>query len=104
MLEKVGTRMKHSKEWTTCDRCGAEIKETPHDMDLFFHKIISKEKFEMQYCETNGFIADSNLITENILSVTICEYHRVQKKVFDLCPRCRKEFERWMKNEHGKSN
>lgn len=25
--KKVGGRMKHQKEWRTCDRCGAEIKK-----------------------------------------------------------------------------
>lgn len=97
--QKVGAEMKHKKEWHTCDRCGTEIKQMPHFTDWFYRKVCSPTEFEMEYSETKGFIADSKLVSENVMSVKICEFQNVKKKIFDLCPKCREEFERWMKDD-----
>ena len=70
--------MKHQKEWHTCDRCGKEI---------------------IRYNEKYGYLGDTHLITEDVVSVTIVECHDVETRRFDLCPKCRKDFERFMKNE-----
>ena len=70
--------MKHSKECHTCDRCGAEINENERSMLL-------KEVYRI-----------SGLLTRNYT------YKKVND--FDLCPKCRRDFERFMRNEHGRSN
>ena len=78
MWQKVGVRMKHGKEWYTCDRCGEEI-------------------------------ASGN---RSLLSKKVCRIHGLHAKHgkadgvtnIDLCPKCRKDFERFMKNEHDSSN
>lgn len=65
--------MIHEKEWHTCDRCGKEIS-------FGLRSIISKK-----ICYLDGICAgvdDSKEI-----------------KNFELCPKCRKDFERFMKNE-----
>ena len=64
---KVGERMKHQKEWHTCDRCGAEIEK--------------------------GILCGNSITRNGILNVT-----------YDLCYKCMEEFERFMDNEHGRSN
>ena len=64
---KVGGRMKHQKEWHTCDRCGKEIKV--------------------------GLLATNSITRNGIFNTT-----------YDLCNECMKEFERFMDNEHGRSN
>ena len=64
---KVGGRMKHQKEWHTCDRCGKEIKV--------------------------GLLATTSITRNGIFTTT-----------YDLCNECMKEFERFMENEHGRSN
>ena len=37
-------------------------------------------------------------------SVTIVAWHDVETRRFDLCPKCRKDFERFMKNEQLQPN
>ena len=59
--------MKHQKEWRTCDRCGAEIKQ--------------------------GILCGNSITKNGILNVT-----------YDLCCECMEDFERFMSNEHGRSN
>ena len=59
--------MKHSKEWYTCDMCGAEIKK--------------------------GILCGNSIAKNGILNVT-----------YDLCCKCMEDFERFMSNEHGRSN
>ena len=63
---KVGERMKHQKEWHTCDRCGKEIV---------------------------GQLCMNTITSSGILNTT-----------YDLCNECMEEFERFMDNEHGRSN
>lgn len=52
---KGGERMKHQKEWRTCDRCGAEIKNpkekkwynciTPHLREMKLKKAVSFDEY-----------------------------------------------------------
>lgn len=68
--------MKHSKEWRTCDRCGAEINE--NERSMFLKKV----------CRISGIL------------VRKYDYEKVD--AFDLCPKCREDFERFMRNEENK--
>ena len=63
---KGSGRMKHQKEWLTCDRCGKEIV---------------------------GQLYMNTITSSGILNMT-----------YDLCNECMEEFERFMDNEHGRSN
>ena len=91
--------MKHEKEWHTCDRCGAEIDKIPSRKQFLHKKIASPTELKMMCDEKYGYVADTHLITEDVVSVTIVECHDVETRRFDLCPKCRKDFERFMKNE-----
>ena len=71
---KVGEEMKHQKEWHTCDRCGAEIRFSERS-------IISRKAYRI-----GGLLCNKN------------SYKSIDD--FDLCPKCRKDFERFMKNEN----
>ena len=64
---KESERMKHQKEWRTCDRCGKEIKV--------------------------GLLATNSITRNGILNTT-----------YGLCNECMEELERFMDNEHGRSN
>lgn len=84
--------MKHIKEWHTCNRCGAEIKFKP--------------RVQLQYIPCGTYSDPIIRFTENEIS---CELHKTRfcgrlKKTYELCPKCRKDFERFMKNEHGRGN
>ena len=91
--------MKHEKEWHTCDRCGAEIDNIPIQQHILRKKIVSPTELKMMYDEKHGYIGDTQLITEDVVSVTIVETHNVKTRQFHLCPTCRQDFERFMKNE-----
>ncbi len=65
--------MKHEKEWHTCDRCGAEI--VSGNRSLLFKKVYRITGLHSKDGKADG-------VTK-----------------VDLCPKCRKEFERFMRNE-----
>lgn len=78
--------MKHQKEWCTCDRCGKEI-------------ILYDEKYA--YIKTREI--------KPLHEKSICTAEDLAKEAFpmaiwrddmqyDLCPKCRKEFKRFMRN------
>lgn len=91
--------MRHEKEWHTCDRCGKEIDKLPSQKHILRRKNVSITELEMMCDEKYGYVANERLISEDVVSITIVEYHDVKTKRFDLCPKCRKDFERFMKNE-----
>ena len=83
---KGGGRMKHQKEWHTCDRCGKEI---------------------VRYDEKCAYIKTREV--KPLYEKSICTAEDLAKEAFpmaiwrddtqyDLCPKCRKEFKRFMKN------
>lgn len=80
-------KMKHQKEWHTCDRCGAEIKFKPRQ--------------QLQYVPCGTYSEPVARFTEDEIS---CELYKTRfcgklKKTYELCPKCRKDFERFMRNE-----
>ena len=71
--------MKHSKEWHTCDRCGVEIE---YNYSAVANIEVEKQSYRLGICGVN--------------------YNRKKQREsnsLDLCPKCRKEFERFMRNE-----
>lgn len=98
--------MKHSKVWLTCDRCGHNIDEKPL-LGNFLGNIKIPKQLRMEYVNRTGYITNERLLeplAPEILSATLVVSNERKSKSYDLCPKCRKEFERWMKNEHGSSN
>lgn len=93
--------MKHQKEWRTCDRCGEEINNIPRQQHIFQRKIVSPTELKMMCDEKYGYVSDTHLITEDVVSVTIVENHDVKTRRFDLCPKCRKDFEEFMRNDQN---
>lgn len=83
---KVGESMKHQKEWHTCDRCGKEIIR--YDKE---HAYIKTEEVEPLHKERE-YIAED--LAKEVLPMVIW----IKNIQYDLCPKCRKEFKRFMKN------
>lgn len=81
--------MKHQKEWRACDRCGAEIKVKP----------IS----EFEFMAIGDYFTPSPIFEDGNVRGEIKEIHSnilfPFGRTYDLCPKCRKDFERFMKNE-----
>lgn len=93
--------MKHKKEWITCDRCGKEIDRLPK-FATWISRLIMPEAELKLICENSekGYIADKRRIANNTFSVEIVETTYKDSKELHLCPKCRKDFERFMMNEN----
>lgn len=99
--------MKHQKEWQTCDRCGREInipKEktwcncmAPRLREIKLKKPVS---LEIHKTSIRQNIVLPELELNQIDSIRIKEYYVDELlKNIDLYPKCRKDFERFMRNE-----
>lgn len=88
--------MKHEKEWYTCDRCGEEIKNI---CGLATHKVkISKNEYEVIRKDESGYITGTEFESPGVLSMEIAKFYSSNSKRIQLCRKCRKEFERFMRN------
>ena len=81
--------MKHQKELHTCDRCGVEIKVKP----------IS----EFEFMPIGDYFTPSPIFEESDVRGEIKEIHSnilfPFGRTYDLCHKCRKDFERFMEND-----
>lgn len=94
--------MKHEKkEWYTCDRCGVDIKEIPYaagERHFFHRRIFNPTELKLLATDRCGYISDTQLISPEIASVEIVEGYCEKQKTIHLCGKCRKDFERFIKN------
>lgn len=79
--------MEHQKEWHTCDRCGEEIGIKPK----------SKVKFTLigRYSDIKPTFEECDIGAE----IEKIHTFKLFNRKCELCPKCRKDFERFMKNE-----
>lgn len=80
--------MKHEKEWHTCDMCAKEII---HYNEYYAH--INTEEIEPLFKE-------KIYTAEDLAKPTFPMGIWKRKHKYDLCPKCRKDFERFMRNEN----
>lgn len=71
--------MKHQKEWHTCDRCGVEIE---YNYSAVANIEVEKQSYSLGIC---GVIYKRKTQRES--------------NSFELCPKCRRDFERFMRND-----
>ena len=81
--------MKHEKEWYTCDRCGKEI--IPKSWNAVKFKPIA-------IC---GDVIPDFEDNDMCLEIRNVRRYGFHERTYELCPKCRKNFERFMEN--GKS-
>jgi hypothetical protein len=83
--------MKHQKEWRACDRCGEEIKVKP----------IS----ELEFMPIGDYFTPSPIFEDGNVRGEIKEIHSnilfPFGHTYDLCPKCRKDFEEFMRNDQN---
>ena len=95
--------MKHEKEWYTCDRCGKEIDRLPKFSTRISRLIMPEAELKLIYENSErSYIADEHKIANNTFSVEIVSSTYKDSKVLHLCPKCRKDFEKFMRNEHSR--
>lgn len=95
--------MKHEREWYTCDRCGEEINEDIYAWTLFPEHFVKRikplETISVISNEPYGYACNQSHKPPDIKAVSVVRgYHR-KETVMHLCGKCRKEFERFMRNE-----
>lgn len=81
---KSGEIMKHKKEWRTCDRCGLEIKVKPMT--------------ELKFTRLGDNLTPSPIFEDVDIRGEIHTCKLLFGERYDLCPKCRKDFVRFMKN------
>ena len=77
--------MKCKKEWRTCDRCGVEIKVKPIT--------------ELKFTRLSDYIEPCQVFEDGDIRGEIHTCKLLFGKIYDLCPKCRKDFVRFMRNE-----
>lgn len=90
--------MKHKKEWYTCDRCGEYIKNTPLSLPTIPLRNTRMLDMTTHTVSLANYMANLKPVLENVYSMDIVEYYDYKAKHYHLCGKCRKEFERWIKN------
>lgn len=96
--------MKHQKEWYTCDRCGAEIEKPKIWYDRMFPYLrnVNLKRpmcFKEIFAEIEQGRIEPVISRDGIDSIILDEYYCTRTKQIDLCPKCRRDFERFMRNE-----
>ena len=92
--------MKHEKEeWYTCDRCGEYIKNVPSSLLKIPFRRTKIINIDTCIASPDNYISGMKPILENVYSMDIVEYYEYKKNHYHLCGKCRKEFDRWIKNE-----
>lgn len=96
--------MKHQKEWRTCDRCGTEIEKPKIWYDRMFPYLRTVNlkrpmRFREIFAEIEQGRIEPVISRDGIDSIILDEYYCTKTKQIDLCPKCRKDFERFMRNE-----
>lgn len=87
LIHKRGIHMKHQKEWHTCDRCGKEIIPK------------SWKKVKIKPTASCGDIIPVFEDNDMCLEVKNVRRYKFLERTYDLRPKCRKDFERFMRNE-----
>lgn len=93
--------MRHIKDYTTCDRCGKLIERTPKQCwnRLIQYHLFGERasKIISNSADRIGYIAESDLLAPDVPSIKIVETYDLKTKEYDLCGKCRKDFEKFMK-------
>lgn len=95
--------MKHEKEWYTCDRCGITIKKPLSNIFKMPQNMVAKVSIVEYFPQ--AYIANLEKATARIgdmlcaESVEVGLYTDKKSVKYELCSKCRKGFERFMRNE-----
>ena len=96
--------MIHEEKWYTCDRCGDRIENLVEDVLNCMPEEIKKDIPRDDYLkitsgESNGEILKAEFDGKATETITICKRFLTKEDTIHLCAKCKREFERFMKNE-----
>ena len=98
--------MKHEETYYTCDRCGVRIPDNEIDAFTF----ISRKRqvpihIATTYVEKEGYLTKEFISLPNVETMImeqytgVIEYYRKNHADLYLCPKCAKEFKKFMKEK-----
>lgn len=97
--------MKHENTYYTCDRCGEDIgKEVPSErkgiLTKWRKRLDMKNMADVEFISEHifGYVSNAYLVNHPIASAEIVESSETKSVHYCLCGKCRKEFEKFMKN------
>lgn len=97
--------MKHEDIYYTCDRCGKRIgKDIPSERSGLIRRWSKRlnmlNKADIEFITENafGYISRAFMTTHPIANAEIVESVESRSVHYCLCGKCRKEFEKFMKN------
>lgn len=96
--------MEHERKWCTCDRCGTEIEKPKiwYDRIFPYRRTVNLKKamsFKEIFTEIKQGRIEPVVSRNGIENIVLEEYYCTKTKQIDLCPKCREDFERFMRNE-----
>lgn len=98
-------KMIYRKQWYTCNRCGAEIENLVDDVLSCLREEVQKDILREDYLqiarggELDVSILDTKFKNDDFENVTIGKVFLKNEETIHLCHKCKKEFERFMRNE-----
>ena len=93
--------MTHKEEYYTCDRCGAKIEKVPRKemvKAIFYRQ--KPIRIEARTISPQEYPRDCDKNFAKVESMEMVVYYNSCNRDYDLCSKCRKDFERFMRNEY----
>lgn len=92
--------MRHEEIWYICDRCGEKI---PYPCPTFPYGIFRCNKIlnlKAKSYEARTYINEMNaLLGTDLLEISTSSLYDIKENRIELCGKCRKDFEKFMKNK-----
>lgn len=103
-LTERGMVMIHEEKWYTCDRCGERIENLVEDVLNCLPEEVSvniprDDYLKIMSGESDISIVNAEFDGEDTEAVTIRKRFLTKEDTIHLCGKCKREFERFMKNE-----
>lgn len=100
--------MEHKETYRTCDRCGIKLQGDMSKIPLLDKRILKRIKLKKLEIDTKTAEPYSHIINSelhkiddenSIYDMELYVGYNTKRKRLDLCGECRKDFERFMRNE-----
>lgn len=96
--------MIHQEKWYTCDRCGERIENPVEDVlkclpEEVSVKIPRDDYLKIMSGESDISIVNAEFDGKDTETATIRKVFLTKKDTIHLCGKCKREFERFMRNE-----
>ena len=96
--------MIHQEKWYTCDRCGERIENLVEDVlkclpEEVSVKIPRDDYLKIMSGESDISIVNAEFNGKDTETITIRKVFLTKEDTIHLCGKCKRQFERFMKND-----